>query len=429
MWTYSGLFSSSANVMRRSRASRKPGCSTSRNTVRSPWTISGFPRLPSIGSLLLAGSRVRRRAVFLAWIRSARVMTPGRRLLCSSSVLPILLANDPFDADELVALLEIDEPDALCGPTDRSQIGRGHPHDDPVLGNEDHVILVRDCLHPDHEPITVRRLDVDSAASISLLKAIFRHGGSLFAAREERHAFHLWIDDDHVHDFISVVERNAPDAAGGSPHGARIALGESDSHSTLGPQNHLVPLFRKRRPKQNIAFLENNGDDPGPLGPGIGAQDRLLYRAPPRRHKDAAHLIELSNAKVLAHRLAALELNEVDERPSFRGARHVGDVIDLAPVHFSPIREEEDVVVSRGGEQILDVVAFLCVRPNYAAASPSLTLVRAESGALDVTLMADRDNDLFLGDEVLDVDVLRSFDDLGSSFIAVGLLNLGQILQ
>jgi hypothetical protein len=76
-----------------------------------------------------------------------------------------------------------------------------------------------------------------------------------------------------------------------------------------------------------------------------GAQVRLLDRALPRREDHTALVVKIADAKLLAHRLARLELNEVRERTALRRSLHLRDVVNLQPVDLAAVGKEQDVVV------------------------------------------------------------------------------------
>ena len=61
----------------------------------------------------------------------------------------------------------------------------------------------------------------------------------------------------------------------------------------------------------------------------------------------------------------------------------------------------------RGGEHMLDEVAFLGVGADDARAASALFAIGVDGHPLDVAGVADRNDDLFIGYQVLDVEDLR----------------------
>ena len=100
-----------------------------------------------------------------------------------------------------------------------------------------------------------------------------------------------------------------------------------------------------------------------------------------------------------------------------RVARALGQLVDLLAVDLAGVREEEQVVVRRGDEEVLDVVLVLQAHPAQALAAAALRAVGADGQPLDVAAVGDGDDHLLLGDQVLEVDVALARDDLGAALV------------
>ena len=102
----------------------------------------------------------------------------------------------------------------------------------------------------------------------------------------------------------------------------------------------------------------------------------------------------------------------------------------LEPVDLADRGEEEQEVVRRGHEEVLDVVLLLHVHTHDADASPALLPIRRHREALDVAGAGDRDYHVLLRDHVLELERILARDDLGASVVAlaVDLLDLEQLL-
>ena len=94
------------------------------------------------------------------------------------------------------------------------------------------------------------------------------------------------------------------------------------------------------------------------------AQTRYLASSKFARGDDGAHVLVLA------------ERQQVDDRASLRLPRAERELVHLEPVDLAHGREEEDVVVRRGDEQVLDVVVVLHVHPHDADAAATLLSVR-----------------------------------------------------
>ena len=82
----------------------------------------------------------------------------------------------------------------------------------------------------------------------------------------------------------------------------------------------------------------------------------------------------------------------------------------------------------RAHEEVLDVVLVLHVHPGDADAAALLLAVGGQRKRLDVARVRDRDDHLLVGDQVLDVDLVLGVRDLGPAVVAVGVLDLEQLL-
>ncbi len=102
----------------------------------------------------------------------------------------------------------------------------------------------------------------------------------------------------------------------------------------------------------------------------------------------------------------------------------------LQPVDLADGGEEEQVVVGRGDEEVLDVVLVFQLHAHDADAAAPLLPVRRDGQALHVAGARDRDDHVLLGDQVLELELLLGGGDLGAPVVAaaVDLLDLEQLL-
>ena len=98
-------------------------------------------------------------------------------------------------------------------------------------------------------------------------------------------------------------------------------------------------------------------------------------------------------------------------------------------IHAARVREEHEVVVCAGGEEVLDEVALLRrVRlagghADDALAAPALGAVGGDGGALDEAGVREGDDDALVGDEVFDGDFALVGDNLREAWRGVLFLN------
>ena len=89
-----------------------------------------------------------------------------------------------------------------------------------------------------------------------------------------------------------------------------------------------------------------------------------------------------------------------------------GNLVDLQPVGAAAVREDHDVGVRRGDEEVADEVLLARPHADAALAAAALVAVVGDRGALDVAGVADRDRHVFFGDQVLDAELALFGEDL-----------------
>ena len=180
-----------------------------------------------------------------------------------------------------------------------------------------------------------------------------------------------------------------------------------------------------------VALAHLDRDDPVRLERRVVRLElRLLDDAVLRREDEVLGLLEVARLDHRAHLLVLAERQQVDDRAALRLARPERQLVHLQPVDLADAREEEDVVVRRGDEEVLDVVLVLEVHAHDADAAAPLLAIRGHRQALDVAGARDRDHHVLLRDQVLELELVLGGDDLGAAVVvaAVDLLDLEQLL-
>ena len=139
------------------------------------------------------------------------------------------------------------------------------------------------------------------------------------------------------------------------------------------------------------------------------------------RAEQVLGLLEVARLDDGAHLLVLAERQQVDDRAALRLARAERQLVHLEPVDLADGGEEEDVVVRRGDEEVLDVVVVLHVHPHHADAAAALLPVGGDREALDVAGARDRDHHVLLGDHVLELELLLGGDDLGAAVVVAAV--------
>ena len=126
-----------------------------------------------------------------------------------------------------------------------------------------------------------------------------------------------------------------------------------------------------------VAVAHLDRDDPVGLERRVVRGElRLLDDAVLRREDEVLRLLEVARLHDGAHGLVLPEREEVDDRAALRLARAERQLVHLEAVDLADVREEEDVVVGRGDEEVLDVVVLLELHPHHADAAAALLAVR-----------------------------------------------------
>ena len=221
------------------------------------------------------------------------------------------------------------------------------------------------------------------------------------------------------------------DARGGAAHRAHVALVEADRLAEPRDHQDVVVAVGEPDADQLVALAHLQRDDPVGLERRVVLEElRLLDHALLRREDEVLRLLVVARRDHGADELVLAERQQVDDRAALRLARAERQLVHLEPVDLADAREEEDVVVRRGDEEVLDVVVVLHVHPHHADAAAALLAVGRDRQPLDVAGARDRDHHVLLRDHVLELERVLAHHDLGATLVgaAVGLLDLEQLL-
>ena len=111
------------------------------------------------------------------------------------------------------------------------------------------------------------------------------------------------------------------------------------------------------------------------------------------------------------------EFEKIGDGTAFARAEPSGNLEDSLDVAAAALGEEHQVIVGRGGEEMLHEIAVFVGLPfagghsdDPFAAAP-LRPIRADQGALDESVVREGDDDALVGDEILDGDLaFRGYD-------------------
>ena len=146
----------------------------------------------------------------------------------------------------------------------------------------------------------------------------------------------------------------------------------------------------------------------------------LLHDALLRGKEQVLILREVAAGDDSCRVLPLLERKQVHDSGAAGIARTHRQLMDLEAVHLAPVREEHDVVMRRGNEEILDEVVVLEAHAADALAAALLRAVGGNRQPLHVGGMGEGDDHVLFCDEVLNIEVLCCMGiDLRAPLVAV----------
>ena len=302
----------------------------------------------------------------------------------------------------------------------------------------DHFAFVRD----QHELVLVANgqsagdaagffvgLHRDDAFAAAALESVFLEAGALadafFAGDEELAVF---IHDRGTDDVVAFVGADAPDADGVAALVAEFLFGESDAHAFMGDENDFVVAGGEFAIDETVVFLDLDGDDAAFADIFKIVEVRFFDDAAAGGEEDVEVFVPGFLRGFLAldangggDFLVLFEFEKIGDGAAFAGAGAFGNLehaLDIATAHG---REEHEVVVRGGGEEVFDEVAVLFFlrftggHADHAFAAAFLGAEGTDECSFDEAVVGERDDDAVVGDEILDGDVAFGWHDVGAA--------------
>ena len=120
----------------------------------------------------------------------------------------------------------------------------------------------------------------------------------------------------------------------------------------------------RRLQPPGLLGIEDVGADAGLAGGIEGVEPDALDGAAARDHHKVLMVREFARQQHGRHALALLERQDIDDVRAARRAPGLRDEVALLAVDAARVREEQDIVVRRGDEEILDVVSSFRLWPE-----------------------------------------------------------------
>ncbi len=124
-----------------------------------------------------------------------------------------------------------------------------------------------------------------------------------------------------------------------------------------------------------------------------------------------------------AHALAGLQADQAAHVFALAGCAHVGDFVNLEPVHAAVVGKDQNVGVGGGDEEMLDEILVAGLHAHAALSAAALAAVGGDGGALHVTAVAYGDGHLLVDDQVFELNFGGFVFNDGAAFVAEQLFD------
>ena len=219
------------------------------------------------------------------------------------------------------------------------------------------------------------RLDAHRAAALARVVGDRRALAVAVVGHDEQ----VGVLGDHVHREHPVVaarDVHAAHAARVAAHRPRLRLVEASRLTGVRDHDDVVVAVGAAHGDELVVVADVDRDDAVGLDRRVVGQElRLLDLTLAGGEHEVLALGEVTRRQHRADELALAERQHVDERTTLRGTRRLRQFVHLLPVDLAAVREEQQVIVRRGDEQMLDVVVVLHVHPDDTDAAALLLAV------------------------------------------------------
>ena len=213
---------------------------------------------------------------------------------------------------------------------------------------------------------------------------------------------------------------NSTDAIGGTAHGAHVRLVKADSHAEVGGEEDQLRAVSDAGDDELIVLVNADGDDAAghDVGevPERGFLDRSLLRG---EEDEFAFLLEIADGEDGADIFAWLQVEQALHGLTLACRTYIGNFVDLEPVDAAGVGEAEQVGMGGVDDELGDEVLFAGLHAGAAGAPATLGAIDRDGRPLEVTLVADGDSDLLVGDEVFKLELGAFIDNLGAARVPV----------
>src|SRR5579864_5842469 len=269
---------------------------------------------------------------------------------------------------------------ALRGAAEPLDLVDRHPNDGPAGRDEHDLIAVAHDAGAGERPLRLGELNRLHAHAAATFDRVVADAGALaVAVLGHDEEVGVVLRDVHRDDLVANTEPHAGDTGGVAAHRTHFSLMETDGLAELRDHEDVVVARGVTNADELVALSHLDGDDPvrtqrSVVGHELGLLDDAVLRA----EDEVLRLAEVTGLHDRTHLLPLAEGQEVHDRAAFRLARAERQLVHLEPVDLADIAEEENVVVRRGDEEMLDVVVLLEIHAHDTDAAALLLAVGSD---------------------------------------------------
>src|SRR3954452_12747804 len=237
-------------------------------------------------------------------------------------------------------------------------------------------------------------------------------------------------DDLHGEQLVALGEAHADDAAGCPAHRPQRLVGgvEADRLRMLGDEQKVVVRSDEPRSNDLIVVAKVVADDAaGSVGVEVG-QRRLLHQPVLGGEDEVRRDCVVLDVDDLRDALVRLEREDVGDVLAACRPVRLRQLVCLRPIDPALIREEQDPMVGRGHEEVLDDVVLLELRTLHTLAAALLRAIEVGLSALRITATRDGDDNVLFSNQVLEGQIALVGDDARPTLVAVLLRDLAELL-
>ena len=152
---------------------------------------------------------------------------------------------------------------------------------------------------------------------------------------------------------------------------------EADRLAFARDHQHVVVTGGVTRADQLVALAQLDRDDPVGLQRRVVVEEpRLLHDAALGAEDEVLRILEVARLEHRPDLLVLAEGQHVHDRAALRLPRAERQLVHLEAVELPHRGHEQQVVVGRGDEEVLDVVLILELHPHHADAAAALLAIR-----------------------------------------------------